>query len=279
MIFSFESAGIDWEEKGAGLPVVMLHGLGCDRRIMAGCMEPVFESRPEYRRIYLDLPGMGASSAPLELASSDAILDALCAFLTKEIKGNFLLAGQSYGGYLARGVLARMPERVDGLLLLCPVVFPEAGDRQPAAKDIRSFDMAFLSGLDARERARFCGYAVVANEHTYERYREEIAAGLTAADASFLEGLKRRYSFSFDVDARIRGLPYRRPVLVLAGRQDCCVGYRDLWELCGVFPRASFAVLDLAGHQLQIERPDAFGALAADWLERCAQGAEAQACG
>lgn len=34
----------------------------------------------------------------------------------------FLLVGESYGGYLAKGILAKMFERVSGLLLVCPVV-------------------------------------------------------------------------------------------------------------------------------------------------------------
>ena len=35
------------------------------------------------------------------------------------------------------------------------------------------------------------------------------------------------------------------------------------------FPRATYAVLDLAGHHIgRIERPELFRALVGDWLER-----------
>jgi len=60
--------------------------------------------------------------------------------------------------------------------------------------------------------------------------------------------------------------------LILAGRQDPTVGYRGAWGLIDEFPRASYAVVDLAGHHLgRIERPALFAALVADWLERMAE--------
>ncbi|CAM02087.1 hypothetical protein SACE_2808 [Saccharopolyspora erythraea NRRL 2338] len=34
------------------------------------------------------------------------------------------------------------------------------------------------------------------------------------------------------------------------------------------YPRASFAVLDVAGHNLPIEQPELFGALVLEWLDR-----------
>jgi pimeloyl-ACP methyl ester carboxylesterase len=83
------------------------------------------------------------------------------------------------------------------------------------------------------------------------------------------------YAFSFDVDAV--AAPFEKPVLILAGRQDGIVGYRDAWGILENYPRATFAVLDRAGHNLQIEQERLFNALVGDWLERVeeqlAQGA------
>ena len=46
------------------------------------------------------------------------MLEAIIALINKLIpSGNFLIGGMSYGGLLARGVILRMPERVDGALL------------------------------------------------------------------------------------------------------------------------------------------------------------------
>ena len=58
--------------------------------------------------------------------------------------------------------------------------------------------------------------------------------------------------------------------MIVAGRQDWIVGYRDQWRLVERYPAATFAVLDVAGHNLQFERPELFGALLRDWLDRVA---------
>ena len=49
---------------------------------------------------------------------------------------------------------------------------------------------------------------------------------------------------------------------------DDSVGYLDQFELLPHYPRASFAVLDVAGHNLQIEQPALFDALMLEWLDR-----------
>lgn len=270
MFETIDGARLYYRTIGEGRSVVMLHGLDCDHGLMAGCMEPVFQSRPGYRRVYVDLPGMGQSEAPPECGGSDGMLELLRALLTDLVgKKRFLLVGESYGGYLARGILTtELAAQVDGMMLLCPVIVPEPERRDLPQGGARCFDRAFLEELSPKERAAFYTFAVLADRRTYRRYEAEIVPGLRMGNAAFLTELKRRYPFSFDVDARIHETGFDRPTLLLAGRQDGCVGYRDLWKLLEDYPRAAFSVLDLAGHNLQIERPELFNALIGDWLDR-----------
>ena len=46
------------------------------------------------------------------------------------------------------------------------------------------------------------------------------------------------------------------------------VGYRQAWDILENYPRATFAVLDRAGHCLEIEQEVLFHALAGEWLDR-----------
>jgi pimeloyl-ACP methyl ester carboxylesterase len=62
------------------------------------------------------------------------------------------------------------------------------------------------------------------------------------------------------------GVP--NPTLVVAGRQDATVGYAGSWRLVDHDPRATFAVLDRAGHALPIEQVGLLTALPAGWLDR-----------
>jgi pimeloyl-ACP methyl ester carboxylesterase len=46
------------------------------------------------------------------------------------------------------------------------------------------------------------------------------------------------------------------------------VGYSGAWDLLAQYPRATFAVLDAAGHALPHEQPELLRALVTEWLDR-----------
>lgn len=79
--------------------------------------------------------------------------------------------------------------------------------------------------------------------------------------------LEANYAFSFDVDA-LPEEPFPAPTLIVTGRQDSLCGYRSAWDLLDNFPRATFAVLDRAGHGLSAEQKMLFRALVGEWLDR-----------
>ena len=244
--------------RGSGKDVLILHGMGCDLRMMEACLEPIFDDLNDLRRVYVDLPGMGRSPA-LQEASADAVLDALLDFIDYELKGDFLLIGESYGGYLARGILARRPQQVKGMLLLCPVLEPEREKRSLPEGRLRLVD----DDADGEGLPGFLQYAVRINREICRRYAREVLPGAKLADEGFILRLKERYAFSFPIRQRFEG-----PVLLLCGRQDACVGYADALALLEDYPRASVAVLDAAGHNLQLEQPDLLAALTREWLFR-----------
>jgi pimeloyl-ACP methyl ester carboxylesterase len=101
----------------------------------------------------------------------------------------------------------------------------------------------------------------------WARFREEILPGLNVADTEFLENcLGKNVPFSFDVD--LFDQPYTKPTLMLMGRQDSATGYRDIWQIIENYPRASFVILDKAGHNLQIEQDILFTEIVKEWLDR-----------
>jgi pimeloyl-ACP methyl ester carboxylesterase len=93
---------------GKGFPIIILHGLSIDHRAMAGPLEPVFKDREGWKRIYLDLPGMGETPGLDWITNQEQVLDIVLHFIESVIPGQrFAVAGYSYGGYLARGVIRR----------------------------------------------------------------------------------------------------------------------------------------------------------------------------
>jgi pimeloyl-ACP methyl ester carboxylesterase len=274
--------GVDvhYVEHGAGRPVVLIHGFMADHRLMAGCMEPVFAQMPGYRRIYVDLPGMGETKGADWIRTSDDMLDLVMEFIDAVLgQQRFLIAGQSYGGYLARAVVRRARERVDGLMLLCPVVVAAHAGRTVPAHKVLERDEAvaqLMNDPDVRDTLMrdFDDIAVVQTACTWRRAQQEVAPGLELANRRFLARLRNR-GYAFTRHPPVDGPPFDKPALILVGRQDASVGYVDAWPLLEQYPRASFAVLDRAGHRLQMEQPILFEALVTDWLHRTDESARA----
>jgi pimeloyl-ACP methyl ester carboxylesterase len=254
-------------EHGSGLPLLALHGFPVDHRVMSGCLEPIFARGEPIRRIYPDLPGLGASPGD-RVDSTRDVLERVDAFVDEAIGDDpFLLVGGSYGGYLSRALVQRRRAQVRGLALICPSVVAEASGRRLPARTVRRPDPGLVAALDPAEAAEFTDVAVVESADALERFRAEVAPGLASGDADAVARIRSDYGLDEPIE---RGEPFTAPTLIVAGRQDWIVGYLDQWELVEHYPTASFAVLDVAGHNLQFERPALFGALVRDWLDRVA---------
>ncbi|HEV2237763.1 MAG TPA: alpha/beta hydrolase, partial [Ktedonobacterales bacterium] len=94
----------------------------------------------------------------------------------------------------------------------------------------------------------------------------DILAQVRSADHAFLERVEAAGSLAVDVDHP--PTPYERPTLVITARQDHICGYQDAWDLLPRYPRATFAVLDRAGHLINTEQPTLCHALMREWLDR-----------
>lgn len=252
---------VEVEVHGAGTPVLMVHGWGVDRRLMTGCMEPLFGEDAGWLRVYPDLPGRGGTPAHASVDSADATARLLVDLMTAVAPGErFAVVGESWGGHVARGVLDLQPDLL-GMALVCPAVRSGEADVDPPVAVER--DEALLAGLDARDRAGFAANNARLTRAVWERNVAEILPGLASADQDYLAHvLGPGRSLTRD-DATTDA-----PVLVIAGRQDAVVGFREQWGLAQRYPRATFAVLDTAGHNAQLEQPGLFGALVGEWLER-----------
>ncbi len=254
-------------EHGSGLPLLALHGFPVDHHVMTGCLEPVFDRDEPIRRIYPDLPWLDASPGDAVSSTRD-VLDLVDAFVDEAIGDEpFLLVGESYGGYLARALVQRRRDQVLGLALICPMVVAEASGRALPPRTVRRPDPELIAALDPAEAVEFTDVAVIESAETLASFRADVAPGLAAGAAATIARIRSAYALDEPIE---RDEPFAAPTLIVAGRQDWIVGYLDQWDLVEHYPAASFAVLDVAGHNLQFERSELFGALVRDWLDRVA---------
>jgi len=259
---------VHYEAFGEGRPLIVLPGWPDDGRVPADYLEPVFEGRAGWRRIYLDLPGRGLTRGEPWITSNDDVLRILLDVIDRIVPAErFVLAGHSAGAYLARAVLARRSIMVDGLLQVVPVVDPNETDEMHPERVIIQSDPTLVDRMEAElghERAAaFARTMVVQDADIYDRFKA-LLPGIDRRDQAFLDCLDENVSFSVDPPPA----PFVRPALFVLGRQDPVVGYRTALDLMDHYPRATIAVLDRAGHVLPWEQPAVFKALVMDWLDR-----------
>lgn len=265
---NLDNIEINYEVRGTGKPILMLHGFPVDHRLMLGCMEPIFNDKSEYKRIYVDLPGMGETKGADCITNLDTMLEVVVNFIKKVISNeNFLLAGQSFGGLLAQALIYKMKSKIDGLLLICPVVILDEQKRNLPPHIVLKKDDELLLKIHPDDAKRFSSIQVVQSKHYWQRFRDEILPALKIADINFLENIEANScNFSYDIDNVNE--KFDKPTLILLGRQDSCVGYKDALALLDKYPRAALAILDRAGHNLQIEQQELFNSLINEWLLR-----------
>jgi pimeloyl-ACP methyl ester carboxylesterase len=247
------------ETRGVGYPIVCLPWFSLDRSVMAAALEPAIADPTGWQRIYVDLPGCGQSPSGPE--DSDGVVEVLVDFLDREIgSARPLLAGCSYGGYLAAALARRHPQHIAGLLLVCHGTKIRVEDRDlptgPAEAD------AWLDQVPADLR----DHLSMAIGNRRPQVAERVAAVLSAArqgDAYYLQRLRTTgYQLSDEASTAV----YTGPTLVVAGRDDRIAGYADQFRSLACYPQATFAAIAGAGHYLPFEYPNVFAALVRQWL-------------
>lgn len=256
--------GVNIVERGSGLPVVVVHGFPVDHRSMLP-LDRFLDEPGAWRRIYVDLPFVRGSGSGRLIESSDDVLAELVDTLGQVIGPDerYLLVGSSFGGLLSSRVAHDDP-RVAGLALLEPAVIADHARRDVPPHVVLHEDPDALAAVDPELAQGYAEMSVVQSAEDLQVFAESVQTGLDVADEAMVERIGRRYSLT----GGEAELGYGGPTLVVTGRQDHVVGYRDQVALLDRYPRASFALLDSAGHNAHLERPDVVGSLLQDWLVR-----------
>ena len=102
---------------GQGVPVVYLHGWGCDGQMFL----PIVKHLPNYRNYMVDFAGFGNSEEPPACGwTVDDYAEQLKEFLSEHNLTGVTLVGHSFGCRVALVLAAKYPELVSRMLLVAP---------------------------------------------------------------------------------------------------------------------------------------------------------------
>lgn len=259
-------------EIGEGFPVLIIHGWQLDGTAEAADFEPIFSKTEGLLRIYVDLPGMGITPAN-NVKDLDDIYSRLGQFVDSRLgSARFLIVGSSCGGYLARAVAQKYAERVDGLLLRVPLIEPNDSLRDLDAFHPLVENEELMSSIPAEDKALLGNILIQTPAYVKAlkaKYDEVYHPAEKIADDKVLDPIRadpQRYQLSFPLDAK-----FFAPTLIVCGRHDETVGYRDSLRLLELYPRSTYVVLDCGTHGLPIQEAGVFEALVRDWIVRVDQ--------
>ncbi|KAF2719056.1 alpha/beta-hydrolase [Polychaeton citri CBS 116435] len=259
-----------------GIPVLIIHGWSLSGDAEAFDFEPVLstQTQTKLRRMYVDLPGMGKT--PLDGAQNlDSMLLRLTEYVDETIlPSRFLVIGSSCGACLARAITHKYDGFVDGLLLRVPMVKSTTSERDldPFKTIISDPEISLLEA----DKKLLEDIPIRTPEylHAYKRkFHNVTAPAVEASDQQALSAIRAdplRYRVASPMHSPSD--PFTKPTLIITGRQDVTVGYRDGWKLMPSYPRATFVALDRGTHEIPVDEAEneVFSALVRNWL-RCVE--------
>ena len=265
-----ENITVHYEAFGEGKPIIILPGWSLNTRLTAHEIEPCFDRRAGWKRIYIDPPGHGKTPGKDWITNQDQILEVVLACIDKLTAGQrFSLLGISLGAYLARGVRLYRAGLIDGVAVIVPAIIAEDEKRTVPPYKVLFEDPAVRADMTPAEADLFEMSVVHSRQWLdYQRSFPEVPEP-ESGDPEFLSKIREqhdKYAFSFDVDQVSE--PFPGPSLIITGRQNAMVGYRDAWNIVEKYPRrATYVVLDRAGHMLE-EKEGLVQLLINEWLDR-----------
>jgi 3-oxoadipate enol-lactonase len=249
---------IAWERRGAGEPLLLIHGLGYAR----WGWEPVVDSLAEQHEVVLfDNRGIGESGAPDGLYSVRMLAEDAVAVLDASGLKRAHVLGTSLGGMVALQVALDWPERVDRLVLACTTPGGAAAAPMPE-RTIRLMQEAPALPLEVALR-RFVenAFGPEPDRALVERILEH---RLATAQSPTAWAAQAAAGASFDVWDRVPEIGV--PTLVLTGDQDAVVDPHNSELLAARIAGARLEMFPGAGHLFFWEQPERFVELVAEFL-------------
>ncbi len=256
-----DEARLHFVIKGAGRPVVLIHGNPGSCQDWGRLYGPLAS---RYCGFAFDRPGHGHSDRPNHRPTTVAVQAQMLHRALKELNVEHpIIVGHSWGGALAVAYALEFPDDLSGAVLLAPAVY-ESDDgvsfltkvpAWPIVGDLVNFLFTPLFGAwIVREDLQKAFAPDAVPKHYLRRVlsewtRPRKVKWYSVDDALLTESLPKfapRYS-----DIRV-------PVVIVTGASDLIVPAKEnAHRLYEALPHAELIVLEKTGHQIPFTRPEA----------------------
>jgi 3-oxoadipate enol-lactonase len=254
-----------YEIAGAGDPLLLIQGMGLDRRFFASIAAPLGE---HFSTILFDNRGVGDSDAPKGPYSAEQMADDAVALLDHLGVEKASVLGISLGGCIAQMLALRRPEKTGRLILGCTFFSGRLWKVGMPAETVRVLlDTRGKLEDVARRMHEVCLSRRFVLQHPEEL--ERLVRWSVEKPVRFhgLEGQRQAFA-SFDIEDRTGAVA--APALILHGSEDAVIPVERGRELSKALGGSRLQVIEGAGHLFFIEQPALSAALITDFLQSAA---------
>lgn len=236
---------LDLAGRSDGPTMVLVHGLGGSS--LGWCRVLFRLARGARRVVAVDLPGSGFSPEPKEgPLGLDGLLASFESFAAQEVPERAVFIGQSLGGALVARFAGRHPEKILGLVLVCP-----AGGRADPAR-IREVVESYRVTTH-REARELVGRLFARPPRILSFVLGPMLVPLLRRD-SVQRLLRDALHTTALEDAELQALP--PPVLLLWAKNERILPYESIEHFRTHLPEQSqIEEIDDFGHSPQLDRP------------------------
>lgn len=254
------------EQRGAGEPVVLLHGFGESTYSFRHVLPTLAE---RYRVIAVDLNGFGYTDRPRDPAhyTLDGQQRLVLGVLDRLGVERAHFVGHSYGGGLTLWIAAHHPERVRSMVLVDTTLPLYSTAQRTRLAKLRPFTFLYLRTVVLHERyvRKSLGAAYadasLATPDVVEAFLDRLRiAGIDDAYYGLLAKLG-------EPPALVDLATIETPALVVWGREDRRSALRNGERITAALPRARLVVIPDCGHVPMEEKPQELLAAMLPFLE------------
>ena len=245
--------------RGAGRPVVFIHGLGWDHTLWNRAAQSL---ATHYHTVTADTRGHGRSDKPDGPYSIDGFSDDWRGLLTGLGLERSTVVGFSLGGIIAMKLTLEHPDLVEALVLVSTLCRADSSLRDKLEARIES-----AKREDPVASARL-GAGQIFSPSFMADHPKHIESFVRWRAAMSQEPLfaAARASYGFDVCSRLGKV--RVPALVMYGEEDIITPPSDGERIVASLPGSEVVRFPGTGHMIPVEKPAEFETALSDFLAR-----------
>lgn len=254
MIKNVNGIKINYEQKGEGELIVLLHGWGSNIKLFANLIELLSK---KYMVVAMDMPGFGESEEPPSAWCVDDYAKFVIDFLSDYDTKKVMLLGHSFGGR----VIIKLNSRNDLPFEITKVILVDSAGILPPKSNKKSFRTYYYK---AGKAILSTGIAQKIAPDALENFRKKMGSADYAAASPLMRQVLVK-TVNEDLEPLLPNI--KCPTLLVWGVNDTATPLSDGEKMEKLIPDAGLVKLENAGHYSFLEQQYTFNKVMCSFMK------------